>query len=101
MPPTENNVVILQSDLGLLYLFIYVSIWFVCILSVEIALGLLRLNLKRGWSVLNVDNTVASRDTLKPTWQDFSVLNFDICGFTGVIIIVVLNANFKLVSFVH
>ena len=24
-------------------------------------------------------------DTLKPTWQDFSALNFDICGFTGVI----------------
>ena len=35
---------------------------------------------------------------LKPTWQDFSASNFDICGFTGVII-VVLNTNFKLVSF--
>jgi hypothetical protein len=38
------------------------------------------------------------RNTLKPTWQDFSARNFDICGFTGVII-VVLNTKFKLVSF--
>ena len=37
------------------------------------------------------------RDTLKPTWQDFSALNFDSCGFTGVII-VVLNTKFKLAS---
>ena len=37
-------------------------------------------------------------NTLKPTWQDFSALNFDICGFTG-IIIVVLNTKFRLVSF--
>ena len=40
--------------------FVHVSISFVCnILSVEIAQRLFRLNLKRGRSVLNVDNTVA------------------------------------------
>ena len=38
------------------------------------------------------------RNTLKPTWQDFSALNFDICGFKSVII-VVHNTKFKLVSF--
>ena len=40
---------------------VHVSILFVCnILSVEIAQELFGLNLKRGESVLNVDNTVAS-----------------------------------------
>ena len=40
--------------------FVHVSISFVCnILSVEIAQGVFALNLKRGWYVLNVDNTVA------------------------------------------
>ena len=39
-------------------------------------------------------------NTLKPTWQDLSALNFDICGRTGVII-VVPNKKFKLVCFVH
>jgi hypothetical protein len=34
----------------------------------------------------------SGRNTLKPTWQDFSALNFDIFGFTGVII-VVLNTQ--------
>jgi hypothetical protein len=37
-------------------------------------------------------------NALKPTWQDFSALNFYNCGFTGVIT-VVLNTNCKLVSF--
>jgi hypothetical protein len=40
------------------------------------------------------------RNKLKPDWQNFSALNFDICGFIGVII-VVLNIKFKLLSFVH
>jgi hypothetical protein len=39
-----------------------------------------------------------SRAAVKPTRQDFSVLNVGICGFTGVVI-VVLNTKFKLVSF--
>ena len=34
-------------------------------------------------------------NTLRSPWQDFTALNFDICGFTGVII-VVLNTKFKL-----
>jgi hypothetical protein len=38
------------------------------------------------------------RNTLKPTWQDLSALNFDICGFKGVIT-VVHNPKFKLVRF--
>jgi hypothetical protein len=29
------------------------------------------------------------RNTLKPAWQDFSALNFDICGFTGVLIVII------------
>ena len=37
-------------------------------------------------------------NTLKPTWHDFSVVNFDICSFTCVII-VVFNTKFKLASF--
>jgi hypothetical protein len=40
------------------------------------------------------------RNTLKPTWQDFVGLNVDICGFTGVKI-VVLNTKFDMVSFLH
>ena len=39
-------------------------------------------------------------NTLRPPLQDFSALNFDICGFTGVIT-VILNTNFKLLSFLH
>ena len=35
---------------------------------------------------------------VKPPLQDLSALNFDICGFTGVIF-VVLNTKFELVSF--
>jgi hypothetical protein len=41
---------------------------------------------------------LSCRNTLKPIWQNFSACNFDICGFTNVII-VVLNSKFKLVSF--
>jgi hypothetical protein len=37
-------------------------------------------------------------NTLKPTWQDFSAVSFDVCGFTGVMI-VVLNTKFELASF--
>ena len=39
-------------------------------------------------------------NNLKPTWQDFSALDFDIFGFTGVII-VVLNIAFKMASFFY
>ena len=28
------------------------------------------------------------QNTLRPPWQDFSALNFDISGFTGVVIVV-------------
>ena len=45
--------------------FVHVSISFVCnILRVEIAQGLFGLNLKRGLSVLNVDNTVATNTNI-------------------------------------
>jgi hypothetical protein len=33
---------------------------------------------ERSWGVYR-------RNELKPAWQDFSALDFDICGFTGVI----------------
>jgi 5-methylcytosine-specific restriction endonuclease McrBC GTP-binding regulatory subunit McrB len=40
---------------------------------------------------LNEHTSIERRNTLKPTWQDFSALNFVNCGFTGVII-VILNS---------
>jgi hypothetical protein len=42
--------------------------------------------------------SIAAITRLSPLGKILSALNFDVCGFSGVII-VVLNTNFKLVSF--
>jgi hypothetical protein len=42
---------------------------------------------------LNNAHMECRRNTLKPAWQDFSDLNFDICGFTSVIIVVINTFN--------